>query len=188
MSSNSPSSCSTTVHCAVWDHSFCVLCFSSLMSPPKAGRKAAKSSRNISRKEEALYSDAVAWLQADLNLLTNRKPQYKAALSKFPTLTYQTLCRCFLCIHHGHLVAHEKQMLLSLTEERTLVDWMSNEAMEAHPWSRLKLKTWVEELCGKRDLCPVIANRSYTCHPRCTLQLFPSSRSPFPRITTHSHS
>ncbi|EJF57418.1 DDE-domain-containing protein [Dichomitus squalens LYAD-421 SS1] len=98
-------------------------------------------------QKNELYAEAVSWL--DSHLSPDGKPQYAAAHKKFPMLSYDTMRRRHLGLHKSHRDAHENQMLLTHAQEAVLVEWMKKDALEAHPWSRLKLKVRVEELCGR---------------------------------------
>ena len=98
-------------------------------------------------QRETLYNEAVTWLHS--NLSPTGKPPYAAAHMKFPMLSYDTIRRRYLGLHKSHRHAHENQMLLTHSQEATLVEWMRKDALEAQPWSRLKLKVRVQELCGR---------------------------------------
>lgn len=120
-------------------------------SKPRSSRRKktphAAKKRSSPAETETLYQEAVAWLKA--NLSSSGKPQYAAAHRQFPSLSYDTIRRRYLDLHRSHQHAHEKQMLLTHAQEAVLVEWMEKDALEAYPWSRVKLKVRVQELCGK---------------------------------------
>ncbi|CDO78051.1 hypothetical protein BN946_scf184659.g1 [Trametes cinnabarina] len=121
-----------------------------LRSRTHSGKKARNRSVLSSAEKEELYQQAVTWLKAHIS--PTGQPHYTEAFKRFPGLSYDTIRRRYQGTHRSHTVAHENQMLLTRVQESTLVEWMQKDALEGHPWTRMKLKARVKELTGGTTL------------------------------------
>jgi hypothetical protein len=65
-------------------------------------------------------------------------------------LPYQTLRRRFLGLARPKAEAHQNQMLLSPTQEKTVVDWILYLAATGHPVDKRAIRAIVKDVCSKR--------------------------------------
>lgn len=115
--------------------------------PADGRRQQAKVS---SSEKEATIRVACAWLRTPEGRKSNGQPNLRAAADKFE-VPYTTLRDRWKGNHKAAHEAHEGQMLLTIEEERALVEWMKKDAEEGHPWTKVKLKMRVCDLTGRED-------------------------------------
>lgn len=113
----------------------------------QSGSSLAKPEKLTCHAKEELLRSACNWLRSSEGRNARGKPNYTEAHHKFG-VPYSTLHDRYNRKHKATTEAHEAQMLLSLEQERAMVEWMKKDAQEGHPWTRVKIKLRVRELSG----------------------------------------